>query len=80
MVSQAVDIFASFTTSADNRLTIMKYIAKMWAAPISAAETLYPVNKPVIQVLTIPHAMWYLYGDTLSPVYHSCNVLAGIAL
>ncbi|CAL5443785.1 unnamed protein product [Camellia sinensis] len=48
---EAVDIFASFTTSANNRLTIMKYIAKTWAVPISAAETLYPVNKPVIQEL-----------------------------
>ncbi|KAI8544654.1 hypothetical protein RHMOL_Rhmol08G0312700 [Rhododendron molle] len=46
---EAVDIFASFTTSVDNRLNIMKCIAKMWSLPISAAETLYPVNKPVIQ-------------------------------
>ncbi|KAF7135896.1 hypothetical protein RHSIM_Rhsim08G0236800 [Rhododendron simsii] len=48
---EAVDIFASFTTSVDNRLNIMKCIAKMWSLPISAAETLYPVNKPVIQEL-----------------------------
>ncbi|GFY97181.1 midasin-like protein [Actinidia rufa] len=46
---EAVDIFASSTTSVNNRLNIMKGIAKLWAVPISAAETLYPVNKPVIQ-------------------------------
>ncbi|KAF7137371.1 hypothetical protein RHSIM_Rhsim07G0217300 [Rhododendron simsii] len=46
---EAVDIFASFTTSVDNRLNIMKCIAKMWALPVSASETLYPVNKPLIQ-------------------------------
>ncbi|KAG5541983.1 hypothetical protein RHGRI_021724 [Rhododendron griersonianum] len=46
---EAVDIFASFTTSVDNRLNIMKCIAKMWAMPMSASETLYPVNKPLIQ-------------------------------
>lgn len=47
---QAVDIFAAFSSSADNRLTIMKEIAKMWTVPISDTKTLYPVNKPVIQV------------------------------
>ncbi|XP_052182550.1 midasin isoform X2 [Diospyros lotus] len=48
---EAVDIFASSTTSVDNRLAIKKDIAKMWAVTVSAAETLYPVNKPVIQEL-----------------------------
>ncbi|XP_058222016.1 midasin-like isoform X2 [Rhododendron vialii] len=48
---EAVDVFASFTTSVDNRLNIMKCIAKMWALPMSASETLYPVNKPLIQEL-----------------------------
>ncbi|XP_059643593.1 midasin [Cornus florida] len=50
---EAVDIFAAFSSSVENRLTIMKDIAKLWAVPISAAETLYPVNKPVIQDLHV---------------------------
>ncbi|KAG7997478.1 hypothetical protein I3843_01G213100 [Carya illinoinensis] len=48
---EAVDIFAAFSTSAENRVTIMKDIAKLWAVPTSVAETLYPQNKPVIQEL-----------------------------
>ncbi|KAL3824480.1 hypothetical protein ACJIZ3_020509 [Penstemon smallii] len=44
---EAVDVFASFSTSAGNRLTIMREIAKLWS--ISAADALYPVNKPIIQ-------------------------------
>ncbi|KAK9282633.1 hypothetical protein L1049_010852 [Liquidambar formosana] len=46
---EAVDVFAAFSTSVENRLTIMKDIAKMWAVPVSVAETLYPLNKPIIQ-------------------------------
>ncbi|KAK2975328.1 hypothetical protein RJ640_013841 [Escallonia rubra] len=46
---EAVDIFAAFSTSAENRTSIMKELAKMWSVPISAAETLYPVDKPLIQ-------------------------------
>lgn len=53
MCSQAVDIFAAFSTSAENRVTIMKDIAKLWAVPTSVAETLYPQNKPVIQVIFV---------------------------
>ncbi|KAL4625562.1 hypothetical protein ACB092_05G035400 [Castanea dentata] len=48
---EAVDIFAAFSTSAENRLTIMKDIAKMWAVPASVAESLYPHSKPMIQEL-----------------------------
>ncbi|KAL6993116.1 hypothetical protein U1Q18_011234 [Sarracenia purpurea var. burkii] len=48
---EAVDIFACSATSLDNRLSVMKCIAKIWALPISAAEAFYPVNKPVIQEL-----------------------------
>ncbi|CAK9179917.1 unnamed protein product [Ilex paraguariensis] len=48
---EAVDIFAAFLSSPGHRLSVMKEIAKMWSAPISAAETLYPVNRPVIQEL-----------------------------
>lgn len=50
LCSQAVDIFASFSTSAANRLTVMKELAKMWAIPISLAETLYPSHEPAVQV------------------------------
>lgn len=31
----------------------MKDIAKLWAVPTSMAETLYPHNKPMIQVLFV---------------------------
>ncbi|KAL2462441.1 ATPase [Forsythia ovata] len=46
---EAIDIFASFSTSAENRLAIMKEIAKLWS--VSAAETLYPADRPIIQEL-----------------------------
>ncbi|KAK3220425.1 hypothetical protein Dsin_014395 [Dipteronia sinensis] len=46
---EAVDIFASFSASTENRLTIMKELAKMWPVPVSMAETLYPFNNPVIE-------------------------------
>ncbi|KAL8480046.1 hypothetical protein ACS0TY_026830 [Phlomoides rotata] len=44
---EAIDVFASFSTSAGNRLAIMREIARLWG--VAGAETLYPVNKPVIQ-------------------------------
>lgn len=44
---EAVDVFASFSTSGDNRMSIMKEITMMWKLP--AAESLYPLSKPVIQ-------------------------------
>jgi hypothetical protein len=31
----------------------MKDIAKLWAVPTSEAETLYPHNKPMIQVIFV---------------------------
>ncbi|KAK1575506.1 hypothetical protein Q3G72_006073 [Acer saccharum] len=46
---EAVDIFASFSASTENRLTMMKELAKMWLVPVSMAETLYPSNNPVIE-------------------------------
>jgi len=30
----------------------MKEIAELWKLPVSAAETLYPLDKPIIQVLS----------------------------
>lgn len=52
-VIQAVDIFAAFSASAENRLTIMRELAKMWAVSDSVAEAFYPPNKPVIQVIVV---------------------------
>ncbi|XP_027334240.1 midasin [Abrus precatorius] len=46
---EAVDVFASFSTSIKNRLSIMKEIAELWKLPVSAAENLYPHDKPIIQ-------------------------------
>ncbi|CAA0814598.1 Unknown protein, partial [Striga hermonthica] len=44
---EAIDVFSSFSTSAGNRLAIMREIAKLWTVP--AAETLYPINKPIMK-------------------------------
>ncbi|XP_077240383.1 midasin-like protein isoform X2 [Tasmannia lanceolata] len=48
---EAVDIFAASSASSDNRLSIMKEIAKMWGMPVSEAENFYPTYKPLIQNL-----------------------------
>lgn len=45
---QAVDVFAAYSTSVENRLKMMKEIARLWS--IDNVGTLYPVDKPVIQV------------------------------
>ncbi|KAJ6683499.1 hypothetical protein OIU85_007210, partial [Salix viminalis] len=47
---EAVDIFASFSVSSENRLTVMRDIAKSWGVPISEPGILYPY-KPEIQNL-----------------------------
>jgi len=52
IISQAVDVFATFPASFDNRLSIMKEIGKLWKRD-SAAETLYPLDKPIYQVIFI---------------------------
>lgn len=46
---EAVDIFAAYSTSAENRLRIMRGIGDMWAVPASAIQNLYPPNKPIIK-------------------------------
>ncbi|KAK8664402.1 hypothetical protein V6N13_084194 [Hibiscus sabdariffa] len=48
---EAVEVFASFSTSVGNRLAIMKEIAKKWAVPTYQAETLYPHDEPIIKDL-----------------------------
>lgn len=45
---QAVDVFAAYSTSVENRLKMMKEIARLWS--IDNVGTLYPVDKPAIQV------------------------------
>ncbi|KAH0684815.1 hypothetical protein KY290_022192 [Solanum tuberosum] len=45
---EAVDIFAAFST-AEKRLAVVKEIAKMWS--VGPVETLYPINRSVIQEL-----------------------------
>lgn len=49
-LSQAVDIFAAFSTSTESRLTTRKEISMLWAVPATVTETLYPPNKPIIKV------------------------------
>jgi midasin len=47
--TEAVDVFAAFPASFDNRLSIMKEIGNIWKAWDTTAETLYPLNKPIYQ-------------------------------
>uniref|UniRef100_A0A2P2MUR2 Midasin n=1 Tax=Rhizophora mucronata TaxID=61149 RepID=A0A2P2MUR2_RHIMU len=46
---EAVDIFAAQLMSAENRMTIMKDIERLWAVPVTDAGILHPY-KPEIQV------------------------------
>ncbi|KAK9131363.1 hypothetical protein Sjap_011850 [Stephania japonica] len=46
---EAVDIFAASSASNENRLLVMKEIAKIWAIPFLDATTLVPCNRPIIQ-------------------------------
>ncbi|KAJ9568543.1 hypothetical protein OSB04_004509 [Centaurea solstitialis] len=46
---EAVDVFATSSSSVEMRMRIMRELAEMWAVPISSANTLYPVDKPVVQ-------------------------------
>ncbi|CAM8907839.1 unnamed protein product [Rhodiola kirilowii] len=46
---EAVDVFAAFAATTNDRLNIMKLIAKLWAVPSFAIETVYPPNKPVLK-------------------------------
>ncbi|CAN1795130.1 MDN1 [Linum perenne] len=48
---EAVDIFAAFTGSVENRLAVMEEIANVWGVPISEVSILHPY-KPEIQVLS----------------------------
>lgn len=50
-ICQAVDIFAASSTSSITRLSLMKEIASIWNISISQVDSLYPPNKPIIQVI-----------------------------
>ncbi|KAK2416046.1 midasin protein [Trifolium repens] len=43
------DVFAAIPASFDSRLSIMKVIGNIWKERGSAAETLYPFDKPIYQ-------------------------------
>ncbi|XP_019425404.1 PREDICTED: midasin isoform X2 [Lupinus angustifolius] len=49
VIKEAIDIFATFSTSFENRLSIIEHIATWWQVPVSATENLYPRDKPIIQ-------------------------------
>ncbi|XP_021720497.1 midasin-like [Chenopodium quinoa] len=46
---EAVDVFAVNAASPGTRLNIVRNIAKMWAVPVSEAEALYCLNRPVLK-------------------------------
>ncbi|XP_023760194.1 midasin [Lactuca sativa] len=48
---EAVDVFATSSSSVETRMRIMRELAEIWGIPISDAETLFPVDKPVVQDL-----------------------------
>ena len=71
-VLQAVDIFAASSASAENRLTIMRELAKIWAISNSVAEAFYPPNKPIIQVIVVSDHDFLSVGQK-NIVSKSCN-------
>ncbi|KAK1434225.1 hypothetical protein QVD17_11144 [Tagetes erecta] len=48
---EAVDVFATSSSSVEMRLTIMKELSEIWGIPISSANTLFPIDKPHVQDL-----------------------------
>ncbi|KAI3766421.1 hypothetical protein L2E82_16478 [Cichorium intybus] len=48
---EAVDVFATSSSSVETRLRIMRELADIWGISSSTPDTLYPVNKPVVQDL-----------------------------
>ncbi|KAJ8774196.1 hypothetical protein K2173_009627 [Erythroxylum novogranatense] len=85
---EAVDIFTSFLVSVDNRLTVMKAIAKLWAIPIPDTGVIYP-HKPELQGsfielrigrVTLQRSETALRGhENLVKMCSSLNVLEKIA-
>ncbi|GAV80132.1 AAA_5 domain-containing protein [Cephalotus follicularis] len=85
---EAIDIFAAFSMSIENRLSIMKEIAKMWAITVSGEEILHP-HKPIIQDLlselrigriTLQRTQNAFYDQkTFVELRNSMNVLERIA-
>lgn len=54
----------------------MKEIAKLWS--VSTAETLYPANRPIIQVLLFQ--WWYLFYSAAEIISHSLKFCRNCAL
>ncbi|KAL9235481.1 hypothetical protein vseg_010237 [Gypsophila vaccaria] len=46
---EAVDVFAAYSPSPEKRLNIVRDIAKMLQVPLTRAETLYCLDRPVLQ-------------------------------
>ncbi|KAK9734478.1 hypothetical protein RND81_04G142700 [Saponaria officinalis] len=46
---EAVDVFAAYSPSPEKRLDIVRDIAKMLGVPLTRAETLYCLDRPVLQ-------------------------------
>lgn len=45
-----MDVFATSSSSVEMRLSIMKELSEIWGIPISSANTLFPIDKPLVQV------------------------------
>ncbi|KAI3727341.1 hypothetical protein L1987_67154 [Smallanthus sonchifolius] len=48
---EAVDVFATSSSSVEMRLRILKELSEIWEIPISSVHTLFPVDKPLVQDL-----------------------------
>ncbi|KAK9066170.1 hypothetical protein SSX86_013491 [Deinandra increscens subsp. villosa] len=48
---EAVDVFATSSSSVEVRLRIMRELSEIWEIPTSSASTLFPVDKPPIKNL-----------------------------
>ncbi|KAJ0755641.1 putative von Willebrand factor, type A, AAA+ ATPase domain, midasin, midasin, AAA lid domain 7 [Helianthus annuus] len=48
---EAVDVFATSSSSVEMRLRIMKELSEIWKIHISNANTLFPVDKPLVKDL-----------------------------
>lgn len=72
---QAVDVFAVSAASPVNRWNTVRDIAKMWGVPVPAAEALYCLNRPVLEVVfvLIYHLLVYLNG--VCTQFTFCNLI-----
>ncbi|KAK9666010.1 hypothetical protein RND81_14G153400 [Saponaria officinalis] len=49
ILKEVVDVFAAYSPSPEKRLNIVRDIAKMLGVPLTRAETLYCLDRPVLQ-------------------------------